>query len=279
MRALVLSGGSFKGAYQAGAIKHLLGDLKRDYGRFCGVSVGSLIAGFLAQFKEGDESNAAEKLCVLWKDLRMKDVYRRWFPFGRLHGLWEPSIYNSKPLRKFIDKHIDWDLVIRSGKELRVGAVSLDTGQAVMFDESFTDKTGALLASSSFPVAFLPIKIGESLTDGGVRDVTPLSAAIDDDITHVDVILCSQEKPKLTPLKNPNAFDVLVRVVDLMSSEIIEGDLRHAIPKAEAKGVKVTIMRPDEPLLDDSLQFSEQDSERLLELGYRQAKEVWSADE
>ena len=112
-------------------------------------------------------------------------------------------------------------------------------------------------------------------TDGGVRDVTPLTSAIDEKVKRIDVIVASQEKPKLTPLKNPNAFDVLARVVDLMCSEIIEGDLRQAIPVALEKGIDVHVMRPLEPLLDDSLKFSHDDAKRLLKIGREQAKEVF----
>ena len=145
---------------------------------------------------------------------------------------------------------------------------------------AFSGLTSALVASSSFPVAFLPERIGELLTDGGVRDVTPLTAALDlKDVTHIDVIVASMEKPQLSPLVDPNAFDILARVVDLMCSEIVEGDLRDAIPKAVEAGVEVTVMRPNEPLLDDSLKMTSEDAERLINLGLDQAREVFGVDE
>jgi len=45
-RALVLSGGSIKGAFQAGAIGHVLTKFEPDL--IVGTSVGSLNGGFLA---------------------------------------------------------------------------------------------------------------------------------------------------------------------------------------------------------------------------------------
>src|SRR5207245_1660047 len=43
-RALVLSGGGLKGAFQAGAVYHLIVQRRCDFREFAGVSVGSLNA-------------------------------------------------------------------------------------------------------------------------------------------------------------------------------------------------------------------------------------------
>ena len=52
-RALVLSGGGVKGAFQVGALMHSMGDLGRDYDIVCGVSVGALNAAGLCNVKRG----------------------------------------------------------------------------------------------------------------------------------------------------------------------------------------------------------------------------------
>ena len=39
MKALVLSGGGSKGAYQVGALQYLMRDLRRDYEIVCGVGI------------------------------------------------------------------------------------------------------------------------------------------------------------------------------------------------------------------------------------------------
>ena len=108
MKALVLSGGGSKGAYQCGALKYILGELKVPYDIFCGVSVGAINCGFLAQFKAGEEKESVAQLSKLWDEIDTPKIYQRWKPFGRLHALWEKSFYDSSPLHKLItlNRHI-----------------------------------------------------------------------------------------------------------------------------------------------------------------------------
>src|SRR5271170_486424 len=107
MRSLVLSGGGVKGAHSVGMLRHILGELKIKYDIYCGVSVGAINCAFLAQYPTGAEEEASAKLTELWNNLSTKDVYKRWFPFGRFHGIWNSSIYDSSPLSDLVRKHID----------------------------------------------------------------------------------------------------------------------------------------------------------------------------
>src|SRR5215467_3957146 len=76
-RALVLGGGGVKGAFEAGAIYHLVVQRGCDFSEFSGVSVGALNAVFLAQAREtsdASESHAilvdqSEALVSLWQSL------------------------------------------------------------------------------------------------------------------------------------------------------------------------------------------------------------------
>jgi len=77
-RALVLSGGGLKGAFQAGAIYHIIVHRHCDFREIAGVSVGSLNAVILAQAKRDDKPEAsltnmterAEKLVEVWHSIR-----------------------------------------------------------------------------------------------------------------------------------------------------------------------------------------------------------------
>ncbi len=62
MRALVLSGGGAKGAYEVGALKYLLLDKETQYDIICGVSVGALNASFLSMYPLGQEKVAYQNL-------------------------------------------------------------------------------------------------------------------------------------------------------------------------------------------------------------------------
>ena len=87
MKALVLSGGGVKGAHSVGMLRYILGDLKVNYDIFCGVSAGAINCAFLAQFPAGEEAEASAKLTEMWQKIRTKDIYKRWFFWGRVAGL------------------------------------------------------------------------------------------------------------------------------------------------------------------------------------------------
>jgi predicted acylesterase/phospholipase RssA len=61
-RALVLSGGGLKGAFQAGAIYHFIVHRRCDFREIAGVSVGSLNAAILAQAQRDVRSEAVSKM-------------------------------------------------------------------------------------------------------------------------------------------------------------------------------------------------------------------------
>lgn len=281
-KALVLSGGGSKGAYQAGALKHIVGNCETKYDILCGVSVGAINSAMLGMFKIGEEKEASNYMESIWLDVRTNKIYKRWCPFGRLHALWKPSLYNSKPLQEWIRSVLNVKKIQESDKEIRVGAVSLTTGEYKLFSEKYPDFAGAIIASSSFPGALLPIELdGELWSDGGVKEITPLQAAIDLGAEEIDVIMCS---PAINPAsfnKDPNAIDVLKRTVDLMSDEIIENDISKALMynklcecgKGSGKKVlKINVIRPEFILTDDSLDFSPNKIKYMMNIGYNDAK-------
>jgi len=285
-RALVESGGAAKGAFQAGACLHLIGELKRVYDIFCGVSVGGIGATHKSQYKTGEEEECANRQIELWKNLKQKRIYKAHFPFGLLHALWRPSLYNSAPLREFLEEFVDADKIRGSGKALRLGTVSLDTGKYMIYDETAEDIIGACYNSASFPVAFTPtVMDGELQTDGGVRNVTPIGAAIKAGATDIDVIMTSPKEPQYKPMNDPNAISVMMRVVDIMSDEIIRTDIVEAqyvnqlvvAGASDKRVVNINVLRPERSLTDDSLDFSPEKIEVMIETGYELAKK-WAAE-
>lgn len=289
MRALVLSGGGVKGAYQVGVLRHLLGELKTRYDVICGVSVGALNGAFLAQYPIGQEVKAYEALGDIWSAVNNKRIWKRWFPFGKLHALWKKSALNSEPLQKWVRSQLDPKSVRASGKKLRVGAVSLDSGEYKAFGEDFVPLPDAVLASSAFPGMFTPIKIQGSLwTDGGVRNITPLKEAIDLGAKEVDVIITSPNKPAPSFPKDPETLDIAERSIDLMSHEVLEEDLRVAhlynllVLAGEApKGkrlVNLRVFRPATRLTGNSLDFSPSSIERMRDRGYKDAVQVCAGE-
>lgn len=282
MRALVLSGGGVKGAYQVGALQNLVKDRGFSYDVLCGISVGSLNCSFMSLFPKTEEIIAVDSLLSFWNNVDSSQIFKRWFPFGKLHALWLKSMYDSQPLIDLIKSRIDINKVRSSGKKILVGAVSLTTGNYRIFtqdDDCFVD---GVLASSSFPAGLKPIQIGTELyTDGGVKHITPLSSAIDAGANEIDIIICAPLMSTAKYNNNSSAPKLAMRTIDLMTDEIIAADLKKAQlyneivklnPNSDKKFIKINIMRPQEDLTEDSLNFNHATIEDMISKGYQDAK-------
>jgi len=280
-RALVLSGGGQLGGFQVGVLKYLMGEAGLQYNTYLGVSVGAINAAYLAMFSPDQHSRAAAGLEGLWSKLDTSKVYKRWCPFGRLHGLWKPALYNSSPLKDMIYNTLDIKNILASGNELRVGAVSLKSGEFRMFSQDYPKLADAVLASSAFPGILLPIEMeGDLWSDGGIRDVTPLGTVIGLGAEEVDVILCQREGSKSE--QNPkNTIDVAMRAVSIMSDETAINDVRIALlindlvkagARSDKRYVKIRIFRPEKNLSDGLLEFKPEEIKEMISHGYYVAK-------
>lgn len=285
MRALVLSGGGSKGAYQVGALRVLLGMKQTQYDILCGVSVGAINCAHLAMYSLGKERDAKLALEALWCDLSTDKVYKRWFPLGRVHGLWKTSFYDSTPLRELLRQRIDVEKVREAKRILRIGAVSLDTGLYKLFSGDVPELLPDIVAASAaYPVMLTPTVLdGQLFSDGGIRNVTPIGAAIDLGADEIDVVVTAARDPKRTALNKPNAIDIAERTVDIMAEEIIENDISMALMYnrlvacggAEGKRhIEMRIIRPDVPLRASSLKFDHDRIMAMMDAGEEDATKV-----
>lgn len=284
-RALVLSGGGSKGAFQVGVLKHLIGELNNQYDIYSGISVGALNASFLSQFPKGKEKEALENLVNIWNKINKGNIYHNHRPFGKLEALWKSSVYDSSPLKDFVYNNLDPVKVKESGNELRISACSLLTGNLQVWNEKDTDVIrDVVLASSSFPVMFNPIKINDDLfTDAGVKDIAPLSTAIDAGAEIIDIIITSPSGSQHWKTKRKNSLKVLLRSVDLMSDEILANDLiklekinkKVILGTADSryKYIEYNLYKPELLLTDNSLDFDRKLLDKMMEIGYKTATE------
>lgn len=285
MKALVLSGGGSKGAYQLGVLRKWMGEQGNDYEIMTGVSVGALNVAGLSQVAYGNPKDAIEWVIELWlKHVETKTIYRRWYPFGMAHGLFKTSFYDTTPLRELLEKHFDRDKALNCGRQIAVGAVSLETGEnrfAMHDDPMFIDW---VLASSSYPIFFKPIEIdGQIWSDGGVKNITPLGQAIRMGATEIDVIMCSN--PWLRSnwgSKKKRAFpDQVLRVMELMNEKIGQDDIRLTGLKNDLanlgedyRHVKINIVHPHKNLGINALEFNRNEIKMMIEKGYEDADNV-----
>lgn len=276
MRALVLSGGGAHGSFQVGVLKHLLGDKKINYDILAGVSVGALNTGFLAQFKAGEEQKAAKGLEDLWLSITNSTIKQHHFP-PYISALWNSGLYSTKPLQSKVKSSLDVKAVASSGKILRVGAVSLTTGQYGTWTEKDADIVDGILASSAFPGFFDTVKArGQEWTDGGAKNVTPLADAIKAGATEIDVILASS-KHLAGPTNKFNTIKVGIRALAIMMDEVFENDLKVCQLKNNVDGyvkIDLNIYQPTINMGVNSLEFDPEKIAERIDQGYENAIKV-----
>ncbi len=266
-RALVLSGGGAKGAWQAGVIDRLYRS-GGDWDIFAGVSVGALNAAMLAQHSP---ATAVTNLANLWLDIDTPKVYRHHNRFLKWLMLpWKKSVYSTEPLRKLIAANYNPDFVARNNKTLLTTAVDLQSGAGTVHTNG---PASAIYGSAAFPLMFEPQEEHAAfMLDGGLRDVTPLGAAIQAGATDITVVLC--EPRKLLYWSPPSGavplLSIATRALEIMMNEIVENDLNKAaivnrlvsqkvFLKDYHREVFVRVIRPKPWLmLGDSLDFSTQ---------------------
>jgi NTE family protein len=283
MKALVLSGGSEKGAYQSGCIKYLMGTSDIQYDALAGVSVGAINIAFLAQWDNNKNKEAVESFIDLWQNLTNDKIYKRWKPFGKWHALWRQSFMDSSPLAHLVRSTISLEKIRAMGKKVAVGAVSISSGKYKVFTQDDDDFIDAVIASASFPGFFSPIKMrGEAWIDGGSKEHTPIQMAINLGAEDIDVIMTSPETRLKHFIEEPNITDIIKRSLDLSSEKIMSNDFDKLVmynKLAEAgitnkKVIKTNIIRPQYNLTDDLLDFDPIKIAKMMDIGYEDAKRV-----
>ena len=172
---------------------------------------------------------------------------------------------------------------IRENRKISVGAVSLTSGKYKYFTQDDDDFINGVIASSSFPVMLKPIEIQNELySDGGIKQITPIKEAIAMGADHIDIIICSPENSTTGFTKNPNSLNVLERTIDLMTDEILLKDISQVIlynklVQAEMapgkRKITFNILRPQQTLIENSLDFSHDKIMSMIDIGYNIAKE------
>jgi NTE family protein len=260
-RALVLAGGGARGAFQVGMLRNLVLTRGLDFQIIRGVSVGALNASFLAQAPAGSDEPASlvelkkkvGELENLWRnEIKGNHSVYSSRPGGLL-GLaaGADSLYSLEPLKRLLKKHLSDQALKNSGRDFKVGVVSLvqaTYSEAGPDDPCFRDK---LLASASIPVVFPFVDLKQQkdvLVDGGARNITPLSSVFAAGATEVFVLLTSRlvRHGNQLPESGVQAddyeqwdddflgtkvggFDVLKRTVEILTDEVYLDDIRGAL--------------------------------------------------
>ena len=261
MTALVLAGGSTRGAIQIGMLQVLA-----EHGfvpdRVYGSSVGAINgAGFAADpTREG-----VERMAKIWLDLKREDVYRT----GRLHGPWlylqqRAGVYANSGLRQIIEEGFPFERLEDAVLPLEVVATSLTDGGERWFTSG--PATEAILASAAMPAIFPPVEIdGEKYIDGGVVDNVPIQRALDAGATRIVILLCSP--PVVTPAPSRRPVENMVNALLIAIHARFVRDMAH-LPEE----VDVILCVGPEGATRDFDDFST--TAHLIALGRAEASEV-----
>ena len=217
-RVLVLQGGGALGSYQAGAFQALCRS-GFDPEWVAGISIGAINAAIIAG-NEGEKR--VERLKefwdmvsspVSWNPITPGDRARSLFnetsaaliaAFG-VPGFFTPrvppaplwpagspqslSYYDTAPLKKTLERLVDFDRINDLKTRLSVGAVGVTSGNFRYFDSFEMKKLGKkigpehIMASGALPPGFPAIEIdGEHYWDGGIASNTPLDFVLEEEI-------------------------------------------------------------------------------------------------
>lgn len=237
-RALVLSGGSIKGAFQAGAIAELL-DSGFVPDAIYGTSVGSLNGSFLTEragraVRAGQTPDWAEigrALEKFWlEDLKSPaqvGTQRRLLPLAtallrsRFAGL-----IDTGPLRKLLETVLEPDNLRASPVRFYACAVNLANGEAVYASQDYSGILDYIIASTAIPVEMPHVNIGNApYVDGGVREVAPLGKAIEDEADEIACICCLPRNLEGVAFRPGNLLEFALRLMDVVTNELINNDL------------------------------------------------------
>lgn len=275
--ALVLPGGGARGAYEVGALAVLLPELERRGEKptiFCGTSVGAINAAYLGSVAHLPAAEQVEQGLRHWRALRKNDVIRRVVgpglprtlarfvgdvlevPGVRLAGLMDPH-----PLRRTLDRIVDWDALDRNGREgaydavclvatslARSGPMAFVQGQAEMPASRPSDDlryvrvdridSQHVRASAAIPLLFAPVRVdrpaeaADFYVDGATRLNTPLSPALNLGADRVIVVgfepLGHRAGREGTP-RVPRIADVVSNIVDGLLVDQVNDDLHNLV--------------------------------------------------
>ena len=265
-RALVLSGGGGRGAFQVGVLKFLEEhNWKPDL--ICGSSAGAVnavLTGSGLNYEQitdvwlsyADHKPYQFKPESLFKDLFVRRKFR--------------AFTNTDYLRATLSNRVDIDALRGSRTKIIITAVNMQTSQLEYFDNSVISMDH-IMAATAIPFVF-PWQLidGVPYWDGGVISNVPSLPALEYGIREILVVMLSPIGTALYPLpKTP------LQVMELLVENILNASYynSHSERLRSKEGTKITIVAPTRSLgIKSILNFSVEQTEALIREGYEIAK-------
>ncbi len=197
------------------------------------------------------------------------------------------SLVSMEPIRAMVERELVPERIQESGLTLRVGAVSLETGELRYVDGEgqLYERDGtpmdrpkvrvqdAVLASASIPVMYPPTELGgEYYVDGGVREILPLALAFNQlGAGHIFAVVAS--RPGVEEWHD-NGERGLFEIARRVSADIAPDEtLRKEIDPPRGWGRRVTVIVP-EVNVHDALTIDPELIAASIDYGYMRAADV-----
>jgi len=292
LRALVLSGGGGRGAFQCGVIERL-----SEYGWTPDILVGTSIGSMNASVWALDGTPGVKKM---WDELRTRDMHRfvRWRP-------WK-SLFDRAAWKRTLERYAPEHRLRQVTTPLYIAATDITTGHPVIYtnhldldsDKPLYQKVDAithdhLLASSAIPYVYPQTPIDRAdHWDGAVMYNSPLRPAIDAVAEEIFVVLLSPYHDLSAPGDPlpPAPRGILGRigyVLDLAITATFENDFeqmrkinrrvhRGADGVPDHKEIRCAIIGPREWLTPlDIIRYRPDRTAALRQMGRDETERTW----
>ncbi|MBN1479283.1 patatin-like phospholipase family protein [candidate division KSB1 bacterium] len=302
MKSFVLSGGSIKGAFQAGALVNILTTGKFIPDAIYGTSVGSLNGSFIADrvgraIRAGTNPDWVEignELKSFWLQniTSFKKLGKKRSVLSQAFALIRNRFYSLLKmdyLYELLAKEIKLEnLIAAHEKKLKFYACSVDINSGRIVYASAPQHNNILdyiIASTAIPVV-MPLRyLGEhAYTDGGIREVAPLKRAIKDGATDIVAILCSPEDFTTADDNWYKPTNLMERFMAIVTHEICSNDIQNCLEinellrqvrhvstissLANKKHINVVPIYPASPVKIDLEDFTTKDIEIAIQQGW-----------
>jgi len=298
-KGLVLSGGSIKGAFQAGAISQLLTSGRFIPDLITGTSVGSLNGMFLAE-RSGRYQQQNQP--VNWPDIG-NNLKRFWLDnitsfdavgkkIGTIKLVWQiirnqfNGFVDMSPLYKLLEREFDMTVLTSSPIDYYSCSVNLFNGELILAHPkthaSFMDH---LMASTAIPLQ-MPYRLinQQPHVDGGLRDVAPLQHAIDKGAEQIVCICCHPKDVQNADLEWGNILKYIDRNMAIMTNETVNTDIAECQRVNELlkefgktgslkdkRSIELAVIRPEKSLPIHLDEFDQKDIKECFERGWDMA--------
>lgn len=281
-RALILSGGGARGAYEIGVWKHLC-EMKWRPDLICGTSVGAINGAAITA------GLPLEDLLMLWKSIERGRIFRipiwrRILNFILRRGFM--AYMDTGPLRSLLVSEIEIGNIRKSEIELVISAVNVLSSEIAYFNNSSIG-IDHIMASSAIPVLFPWQYIGgKPYWDAGAMVNTPIAPAVEREAKEIIVVLLSPVGGADLPLPR-NHREAAERLFEHSLIGSFEAFRTHLSEEQRNSGfldilyrgisakrkMKIVTVSPEKMLgFHSMLDFSKKQADELIQAGYEDAR-------